>query len=396
NRRSLSAQGGAPDAAGENQKKQIIHAKKKGTAFPLIINIAALVILAGGFFLLASFHGKDQAEFRKGTVVYNSAERALIQEIRRETASRIGEKENEISLMTSKLSGIDAELKELHSNNQELTAEQLAAEAELQRLGNEYRRDLGALQDERSRILEAARAREAGLHAQLEARTRELSAVSEQTAQSQAALGSAQSELERLTGDQEKSAVIESQLGGFFAAAGGQIRGEQLAEAALTLASAREFLNTPAFNSNRSIQSRKAVYTAAITSLEGMIDEARKNQAALTGTPAIETTLNNEETEKALAELRAENEKLAAERDHAVAAVSSGSDLGKQLSDLEEANANQQRAANEKDMRIAELQTQLTQVETEKDETIAELKTQNESLDTQLTSLRQAIQALTQ
>ncbi|MDR0879054.1 MAG: hypothetical protein LBN21_13490, partial [Treponema sp.] len=39
NRQSLSAQGGAPDTAGENSKKQIIHAKKRGTAFPLIINI---------------------------------------------------------------------------------------------------------------------------------------------------------------------------------------------------------------------------------------------------------------------------------------------------------------------------------------------------------------------
>jgi chromosome segregation ATPase len=366
-----------------------------------VVNIAALLVLAGGFFLLVSFHGKDQASFRKGTVVYNSAERTLIQEIRKETASRINEKENEIFFMTSKLSGIDAELRELHSNNQELTAEQLATEAELQRLGSEYRKDLSTLQDERSRILEAARSREAGLHAQLEARTRELNAVSEQTAQSQAALSSVQNELERLAGDQEKAALVESQLSGFFSSANTQIRSRQLSEASLTLASAREFLNTSAFQSNRPIQSRKAVYTSVITSLEGMIEEARRNEAALSLDP-----VNNEETEKAIAELRSENERLSAERDRAIAAVSQGSELGRQIAEyqeqltaLREANSNQQRAANAKDTTISDLQSQnsdLTQTVAAQDATIANQNAQIESLNTQLTSIRQALQALTQ
>jgi chromosome segregation ATPase len=402
NRRLLSAQ----NTQAPIGEKEHIHAKKSGAAFPLIVNIAALLVLAGGIFLLAFFHGKETLEFQEGTVVYNSAERALIQEIRRETASRIDEKENEISLMTSKLTGIDAELRELHSNNQELTAEQLAAEAELQRLGSEYRRDLSTLQDERSQILEASRAREAGLHAQLEARTRELSAASEQTAQSRAALNSAQGELERLSGEQEKTAVIESQLGAFFSAANGQIRGGQLAEASVTLETAREFLNTPAFRSNRSIQSRASLYNEAITSLEGMITEARKREAAATGTAAPDS----DETEKTIADLRAENERLAeniASLNRTVAAYNSqGSDLSRQIAGYEEriaalsdANSNQQRAANERDAAITNLESQnssLTQTVAARDTTIADQSAQIENLNAQLTSIRQALQALTQ
>jgi chromosome segregation ATPase len=309
--------------------------------------------------------------------------------------------------MTSKLTGIDAELRELHVNNRELTAEQLAAEAELLRLENEYRKDLSSLQDERSRILEASRTREAGLHAQLEARTRELNAVSEQTAQNMAELNSARSELEKLSADQERADFIESQLGGFFSTAGDQIRKGQLSETSATLDSAREFLNTPAFRSNRSIQSRKAIYAAVITSLEGMVEKARKNIPA--GNTA-ENTAGNEETEKTIAGLRAENEKLAeniAALNRTVAAYNSqGSDLSRQIAGYEEriaalsdANSNQQRAANEKDAAITNLQSRnssLTQTVAAQDTTIAEQVTQIESLNTQLTSIRQALQALTQ
>ena len=71
NRRSLAA------------GKTALPAGKKGSIFPLLVNIIAVLILAGGFFLLLLVHGKEEVRVREGTAVYNPAERALIEEIRR-------------------------------------------------------------------------------------------------------------------------------------------------------------------------------------------------------------------------------------------------------------------------------------------------------------------------
>ncbi|MDR1586744.1 MAG: hypothetical protein LBS57_04745 [Treponema sp.] len=400
NRRSLSA--GAA-AAGKGQR---FRAKKKGGLFPILVNAAAVVFLAGGFFLLSSLHGREEISVREGNRVYNSAERALIEEIRRETSTKIEAKENEISQISSQLEGIDAELRELYSSNEELTVEQKAAEENLRRLQEEYRSSLAALQDERSRILEASRARETVLQAQLEERTREFAAAAEQ---SRAALSSAQSELEKLGSEQEKAALVESQLAAYFAAVNDQIRGGRFAEASDTLKTMHTFLNTPAFSGLRSIQTRKDLYARAITSIEGIVEEALRLEAG--------GGLPSEDAEKSLAELQEKNaqlEETVAGLNRTVAAFSSqGSDLGRRLGELEESaaalrslNAALEQGAAEKDSAISALQSQnagLTQTAAANEAAIEELRTQNAAqaeenagLNAQLTSLRDAIRALSQ
>ena len=152
NRRSLSGGDSSGGPAGAGSKMRF-KAKKSGGRFPLLVNVIAAAILASGFLLLSSFQGKTDAQVREGTMVYNSAERALIEEIRKETASRIDAKESEIALVVSRLEGVDAELRELHSSNQELSVEQIAAEERLTSLQAEYLAGLATLQDERSQIL---------------------------------------------------------------------------------------------------------------------------------------------------------------------------------------------------------------------------------------------------
>lgn len=403
NRRSLLAEGGA-------ENRSAFRAKKSGGLFPVLVNLGALALLGGGFFFLAAFQGKADLKVREGTAVYGSAERALIEEIRKETASRIAAKETEIALIVSRLEGVDTELRDLHSSNQELSAEQLAAEEQLKSLQEEYRSSLTVLRDERSRILEEARTREATLRSQLEARIRELDAVSEQNA---AALGAARSELEKLSGEQEKADAVEAQLGGHFAALREQIRGGRLDEAADTLRSMRLFLNTLSFQGLRPVQARKELYDQAIDALELSVAAARKGE----GGPLVLETRPDPETEQALADLRAENERLeqsVASLNKTVAAFNSqGSGLAQRISELETsvsglrtANSALETGAAEKDRTIAALNTEkagLTQTVAERDNAIRDLQAQNTahqeritSLDNQLTTLRQALQTLSQ
>jgi len=423
NRRSLSE--GAGDAAG---RKTRFKARKSGRRFPLVVNAIAVVVLAGGLFALSFLHGKTDAQVREGTRVYNSAERALIDEIRKETSSRLEAKENEISLIASKLTEIDAELQGLQSSNQSMSAEQIAAQNRLLAIQSEYRSELDNLHDERSRILEEARAREASLQAQLESRTRELAAVAEQSA---AAIGQAQSEIERLSREQSQAATVEAQMSAFFANLNTEIYEGRFDQAAETVQAMRRFLGAPAFQGLRSIQARRELYAQAINSFETMIDEVRRFQAAGLRPP-------DRNVERTLAELQEQNARLEqaiTEKDRTIAAFSSeGSGLTRRLGELEEslntlrtANAALEDSSSEKDSRIASLETNLalqaqnaesarqtvaalqteaatmTQTITTRDNTIRELQAQNatheetiDSLNTQLTSIRNALQALSQ
>ena len=84
NRRALSENSDVK--SGDKQK---IKAKKNAAVFPMIVNMAAIAILAGGGYFLVSFNGKKDAQIKTGTAVYNHMERALIEEIRRDTTAKI-------------------------------------------------------------------------------------------------------------------------------------------------------------------------------------------------------------------------------------------------------------------------------------------------------------------
>ncbi|MDR0316713.1 MAG: hypothetical protein LBH97_07425 [Treponema sp.] len=398
NRRSLSEA-----ALSETKGTQRFSAKKSGGFFPVLVNVIALALLAGGFFLLSFFQGKTETQVREGTKVYNSAERALIDEIRKETASRIEAKENEIALVISKLEGVDAELQELQSNTEGLTAEQRTTENRLRSMQEEYRSALAALQDERSRILEASRAREAELYAQLEARSRELAAVSGQSA---AALSLARGELERISAEQIQAANVEAQLAAFFANLTDHIREDRLDEAAGTIQAMRDFLNTPAFQSLRSIQARKELYNQSINSFAVMVEEARKNQTAL----ALAGGASAGGTEKTISDLQAENallkENMASLTSTVEAVSSQGSGLADQVTTLRNQNSTLQRqntelqtGTTERDRRISALETEETTLR----QTIGDLQQQGAAKDETITSLtnqlaqiRQALQALSE
>jgi chromosome segregation ATPase len=358
-------------------KKPRFKAKRSGGVFPVVINIAAVAALAGGLFLLSSMHGKTDAHVRTGAKVYNSAERALIEEIRKETLSLLEAKENEISLISSKLEEIDAELLSTLSGGG-LTAEGKQNRERLLALQEEYRSTLSGLQDERSQILEDARAKEAVLQAQLESRARELAAVSQQSAE---AIGLAHGELERLEKEQNQAAAVEAEMGAFFANLNRQVADNRLDEAAGTIKTARDFINTPAFQALRSIQARKDMYLRTINAFEAMIDETRKYQAALNNeNPFLEGNPISD-MQSTIARL----EQNLAEKEKTIDALSSqGSGASRRLNELERANNALQTEKRQLERTNSTLQTQNSQLE----RTNNTLQTQNSQLERTNNTLR--------
>jgi chromosome segregation ATPase len=199
------------DASAENN---VIHAKKNNALFPAAVNIAAVIILVLGAFLLVFFNQKTDEEIKAGHIVYNMTERALIEEIRKDTAAKIAAKESEIDRITSRLNQVDDELLTLYSSNEELTAEQRAAQTRLLAMQNAFREELGLLQDERSLILENSRAKEANLRAQMEQRTREFSAAQQKAS---GELEAATRELELLRKEKERLDAAEKLFAGGLA-----------------------------------------------------------------------------------------------------------------------------------------------------------------------------------
>jgi chromosome segregation ATPase len=259
NRRSLS----------EGSKAGITRfkAKKSGSLFPALVNITAVLILAGGAFLLFYFNKKNDITIREGDKTYSSAEHALIVEIRKDTAFQIESKEKEIASIQSKLDDVDNRLKLLLSGNAELTREQLDAREELLSLQNAYRLELASSYQEMAQILEDSRFREARLRAQFE----ESAAVQRQTSEE---LNSALSEIERIGKEQDRAAAIDSYIAGSLKLIHGYINKNQISEAAVAARDLYEFLETGAFQSIRTYAARKEMYLQAVSTIELMIKDA--------------------------------------------------------------------------------------------------------------------------
>jgi chromosome segregation ATPase len=367
------------------EEKNPVKAKKRGLLFPLLVNAAGLLLLGIGLAaIFLTFQNNDATQIRRGTALYNSAERALIREIRRETAQELESKEQEIDQILNKLAGVDTELQDLYSSNQELTAEQKAVEADLQRLQEEYRSNLSSLQDDRSRILEASRAREASLRAQFDERASELTA---QATESREALSSARLELERLSTDQEKGAAIEAQLSGLYTRSASYINAGRLGEAAASLNSMREFINTPAFQGVRSIQPRRGFYLSSISTLEGLIGVAEKLAAAV----AAAGGQADPGYEKTIAELEERN---AALEEQVAASGTAGSGLNRQLNELQGLITSLQGQVSEQ---AANLATQAQNLEAQQRSNAAlesrntEMTTQNSNLTRQIADLNSTL-----
>jgi len=388
NRKQLSQTG---SQIAESKGKIIIDAKKNGAVFPLAVNLSAVAVLLCGAFLLIFFNQKNDAQIRTGNAVYNVTERALIDEIRKDTEQKIAAKEKEMASIISRLSDVDDELSKLYSNNQTLTAEQIETQKKLLLLQNTFRDQLATLQDERSQILESSRSREARLRAQLEERTKEFTATQQKTSSE---LEHATSELDRLTSEQEKIAAIDAQISGGLASAKDYIRKEQYDQASLVVENLKRFCNNNSLASSRVFQSRKDFYNQAIDFVEVMITDAQKNSGSTSGADNFEAN----------AQITQLKEKIDGMQKTLDAQSSGESGLNKRIKDLEADVTALKKTSSDKDEKISSLEADKTKSaadikklqddKTKQEQDIASKDQEIARLKNQVDQIRQALQAL--
>lgn len=367
-------------------KKAKIDAKKSGMFFPLTVNVIAAAALAVGVIVLVSHNNRLDTQVRTGGAVFNITERALIDEIRKDTAAQIAVKEMEISLIALRMEAVDEELYQLHTNNITLNAEQIAARERLLAMQDSYRGELSALQEERSQILEASRAREARLRAQLEERTREFAAAQQLTA---GELDSAINELNRLTTEQERIAAIDAHLAGGVSMVNTFIQNAHYDEASYAVANLRDFVNNNVVTNARSFQSRREFYNQTLALMNEMITDARRNSGSGNTAEQFELQSINIQLQERITSMQRTID--------AFSAGSSGQaqrigELEEDVSLLRSANASLEHTSAEKDSRISLLEIENTSLLSN----LTELRSSNTAQEQEIANLRNQITIIRQ
>jgi chromosome segregation ATPase len=337
----------APDAAVTEE------AKKKGFLFPLFVNTGAFVLLIALFVILSLFHKNDEQVIRESRSVLGLTERMLIQEIRNDTEHQIREKENQIGDVLLKLQAVDAEYKDLQVSIESMTAAQKQRAASLLILQEEYQRMLLGLNEEKAKILEDSRQREADLWASAEEKAKVLSAGTEQAWPE---LDAAMEELRKLGTEQERANRAEREMSGFYAALNSLIESGRLDEAMATITSVREFLDAPSLRGIRVFEARKQTHLAAI-------DAMGKAIASSSGGAAIYDAAQEETIAELMARATAQERLLAAYTAEGADQNKIIAEYAAALTQLESSNADQKDALNNKDSEIQTLKTEVVQRE---------------------------------
>jgi hypothetical protein len=122
-----------------------IKALKKGILFPILVNIIALLALAGCLFAIFYFMQLEEARIVVGGTAIESAEGKLLAELKREADAKLAEKEAEIASIQSQLQEISRERADLLASMEE----------RIQTKEEELRRELEAeLEAEKQRLVE--------------------------------------------------------------------------------------------------------------------------------------------------------------------------------------------------------------------------------------------------
>jgi chromosome segregation ATPase len=369
-------------------------AEKKGALLPLLVNGIAVVLLLGGLSALFLAHKQEEARFTLGEVSPGITERKLIEEIRRETSDKLSAKDAEIAEILAKIAGIDVEIEDVllqFDKNTILENEKDKTLTDLQKQKDEYQARLTALQKERGQLLEVARAREAALRSQRETSR----AITEQVQSVQSELTSVQEQMWKLTEENEKNALIDRQLDGYFASVNAQIESGLFAEASSTLSAMRDFLNTPSFQTIKTFQAQKAARLALVNTLSGLIDSTMRPGA---GVPAAAAEENPETGIAASGESEnsenAENSEIIENYENIIAELKKrNGTLEKTVADQEKnsRNANTANTATANDLRS---QNRSLQQSLElRENALTELRNQNTALQQNLTAAQQNLTA---
>ncbi|MBN1836104.1 MAG: hypothetical protein JW820_09660 [Spirochaetales bacterium] len=297
-----------------------IHAQKRGTLFPLLVNLLSVVLLVGGGFGLYLLFQRGESGLREEVHALASAEGKLIEELKKESEARLLEKNREIAGIQNRLAEIDQERQDLQANmdarvaareeelrralEAELAAErerlreqgiseiditrridelearkteayqgELAAfrrqaeeerrqaEANLAALRDEFETSLAQANQERSRVLEESQAREAELRRQLDAQTQALERETQ----------SARQELTRIEEQRDREQLAAGQLAGFYDRVRDDLEGERFEEALGNLNAIRDYLNDPQVATLPSMLERREIEFFVVDSITSLV-----------------------------------------------------------------------------------------------------------------------------
>ncbi|GMO53252.1 MAG: hypothetical protein Pg6C_19590 [Treponemataceae bacterium] len=227
-------------------------AAKKGYMFPLIVNAAAAVIVLIAALLALLFWNTPVSRHVEAGHELNSAEGKLIQEIRRQSARRAGEKEQEIADVSEKLADLITERETLADRIEENDEQRIAAlDSEIDAL----QRHLETLQEEQRELAAIGRVAEAELF----------------TRKSGTENAAALEELRALNSEEERYVFFERQIRAFYAQIQENVRQGKIDAAQSDMKSLREFMDNPAFYASRLIQTQRELNLAAAGALSEVI-----------------------------------------------------------------------------------------------------------------------------
>lgn len=305
----------------------VSRATRRGFLFPLVVNLAMAVILAGGLYGLYAFFQQEEQQ-RAGAQREGVAGQAeLIRRIQEQAQAELEQKEREIASIQDRLGDIEARRAALETNLEEelarreaelraeleaeleaararlseqgateaqieqrittLEAEgeaeiqaelaELRAEAEAERaeldetlaqLQSEFRGELEQLEQERSQILEEAREREQELRSGFEEQ-----------------LSDARSELETLTERRQREQQAANQIVGYYNEIRGEIRAENYGAALSTIEQLRSFLAEDSVAGLPAVARRRETELFILSSLEQLV--ADEQDVRTTDTDAL-------------------------------------------------------------------------------------------------------------
>ena len=291
-----------------------IHAQKRGVFLPAMVNLLAILVLAGGIGFSFFAYQQQETDFVQQVRTLESAEGRLLEVLRQEAEENLAAKEEEIRNIQEQMSQVRMERDEFEESMEDRIARREAAlrseleqelEAERERLRrqglseadiearireierqkneemnqalNEFRAraeaerealnaSLTQLESQYSQNLAAADAERAELARQAQQRAAELEQVSRE-------VQSAQRELADIAARREAEARLMSQLTGFYRQLNNQLESGEFNRARQTIENLRAFLNSPRFNDVESMRQRREVDLFLADALEQLIEK---------------------------------------------------------------------------------------------------------------------------
>ncbi len=311
-----------------------LKAAKRGVLFPILVNLAALLVLAVGLAVFYFLFQRGETQLSREDTGTITAEGKLLAEVKKESEARLQEKNQQITTIQGRLAEIDKQRQDLQSNmetkvqekesqlraamtaeldaekarlqkqglsdqeiqkkladleaqknaafNTELDtfksqadAERRKSEATLKDLQAQFNADLARANTERQQVLADSKQREADLQAQLAAQAKELQAQAAQTQQELAALSS-----QKAQGD-----LVSQQLVGLYAVAQNDIAARNYPRALTSLQAIGSYVNSAEVAALPDMARRRSVDQFIVDSLTSLvqseIDKAKTDTSSL-------------------------------------------------------------------------------------------------------------------